>query len=285
MKPLIRQFVERSEGGAFEKEGGVSEVLGFLLIIAVSFVVFSAFMQTVVPGIVSSNEAQHYQEVVGQVYSIKSTLMNALSLRLYPNQLYVTLSLGVQTFPVFIPPSEGQLSVAPFDPNLNFFNVSFTTLAGTQKFSSGLTFYVSLYNHAYPSQEVIFDNGMIATGQLNSPNLSVISNGTVGIYSSSMTLILFEDIGNGFSYTSSGSVGVSILVTSISSSTYSISSGPVTITIHSPLSSFWANYIKSLAPSQVQVSQSNGNQVITVSGINTITIMLMVLVVSTSGSG
>ena len=59
MKSLIRQFVERRERGAFEKERGVSEVLGFLLIIAVSFVVFSAFMQTVVPGIVSSNEAQH----------------------------------------------------------------------------------------------------------------------------------------------------------------------------------------------------------------------------------
>ncbi|MGC8646606.1 MAG: hypothetical protein ACP5T9_03630, partial [Thermoplasmata archaeon] len=57
-----------------EKEQGVSEVLGFLLIIAAVFILFTAFMTTIVPGIVSSNEAQHYEEVVGEVYSFKSTL-------------------------------------------------------------------------------------------------------------------------------------------------------------------------------------------------------------------
>ncbi len=269
-----------------EKERGVSEVLGFLLIIAAVFIVFTAFMTTIVPGIVSSNEAQHYEEVVGEVYSIKSTLANALSLHLFPNQLYTTLSLGVQTFPVFIPPTEGQISILPYNPSTNYLNISIPTSAGTQTVSGGLSFYVSLYDHEYPAEEVLFDNGIIATGHLSDPvpELNVISNGTASISGSSFTIVLFNDIGSSASYTSAGAVGISILVTSISSNTYS-ASGTVKVTVLSPLGIFWADYIKSLDPSKVQVTQSQGKYTISISGMSTVTVILMSMVMNINEGG
>ncbi|MGB9747997.1 MAG: hypothetical protein ACP5GL_07785 [Infirmifilum sp.] len=270
----------------FRKEEGVSEVLGFLLVMAGVFIIFSAFMNTVVPNMVSSAEAQHYQQLIGEVYSMKSTLMNALSLRIYPNQLYISLNLGTQSFPIFVPPTEGGVTISPFSPANNYFNVSIPTSSGTQVVSTGFSVYISLYNHVYPAQEIIFDNGVIATGHLNAPvtSLSVISNGTASITGSSLTLVLFNCIGGGSSYTSAGGAGISVLVTSISSNTYS-STGPVTIKVNSPLAKFWASYIRSLAPSSVQVSQSGSAYMITVNGMTSVTVILMTLTASISGVG
>ncbi|MGC8646605.1 MAG: hypothetical protein ACP5T9_03625, partial [Thermoplasmata archaeon] len=230
--------------------------------------------------------AQHYEEVVGEVYSFKSTLANALSLHLFPNQLYITLSLGVQTFPIFIPPTEGEISILPFSTSVNYLNVSIPTSAGTQTVSSGFSFYVSLYDHEYPAEEVLFDNGIIATGHMSDPvsKLNVISNGTASISGSSFTIVLFNDIGNSASYTSAGAVGISILVTSISSNTYSIS-GAVKIKVSSPLSIFWADYIKSLAPSNVQVTQYQGTYTISISGMSTVTVILLTMVTSINEGG
>lgn len=267
------------------KEKGVSEVLGFLLLIAIIMVVFTYFMATVVPNYVSYVEAQHYQDVVGQVFQVKATLMNTLSVGIFPNQIENTLSVGVATFPLFVPPSEGKLTLVPYSPNLNYFNVSFETSSGVITISTGASFSVSLYNHAFSSEEVIFDNGLIATGKLDAPvsSLSVISNGTVGISGSSLMLVLFTDVGPSTSSMSSGSIMVNTLVTSISSNTYQVNSGSVTITISSPLAYLWANYLKSLG--SVTVSVSGSVYTITVSNIQYVTVKLMTFTMNFSTGG
>ena len=76
------------------KEGGVAEILGFLLVIVAVFIIFDAFMNTVVPTSISSAEAQHYSDVISQIFQIKSGIVTSTSVSFFPYSLYESVDLG-----------------------------------------------------------------------------------------------------------------------------------------------------------------------------------------------
>ncbi|MGC8692083.1 MAG: hypothetical protein ACP5RZ_03590 [Thermoplasmata archaeon] len=239
------------------KEGGVAEILGFLLVIVAVFIIFDAFMNTVVPTSISSAEAQHYSNVISQIFQIKSGIVTSTSVSFFPYSLYESVDLGTQSIPILVPPSPGQIVIIPYNDQ-NFINVSFQTPQGQAVSFNGSTYIgVTLFNRVYPQEAIYFDNGLIATGypNINLKNLSILSNGIADYYNGTFSIYLISDSGIQYSYSGTGSVGISIDINSIAYDNYA-DSGTLNLSLHDPLSYLWAKFLENLTHGNTQIEKN-----------------------------
>ncbi|MGC8991937.1 MAG: hypothetical protein ACP5JE_00035 [Thermoplasmata archaeon] len=257
-----------------KKERGVAEVLGFLLVIVAVFIIFDAFMNTVVPSSVSSAEAQHYSHVISQVFQIKSGIVTSTSVSFFPYSIYESVDLGTQSIPILVPPSPGQINIIPYH-NDNFINISFSTPQGLPVYFNGSTFIeIYLLNRVYPQEAIYFDNGMIATGypNINVKNLSVLSNGVANYYNGTFSIYIISDSGIPYSYSGTGSVGLSININAVTYDNYA-DSGTINLILHDPLSYLWANFLKNITNGNAQIQKKGQYYEVIINNVNYVRIV------------
>ncbi len=101
----------------YEKEEGIASTVGTIFALMIFTSLLGMFMTQVVPVTMKENEAQHDQEVISQLSTLRS-MVDLLTLTKDTNYTaYVPIKLGADGIPFFASPTYGQLGLYPFIPN------------------------------------------------------------------------------------------------------------------------------------------------------------------------
>jgi len=132
----------------YDKEEGIASVIGTIFALMIFTALLGMFMTQVVPVTMKENEAQHDQQVLSQLSTLRS-VVDILTMTKDTNYTaYVPIKLGADGIPFFASPTYGQLGLYPSVPNGNtshMISLKFTDMYGNVmwKNSSGSLQFIS----------------------------------------------------------------------------------------------------------------------------------------------
>jgi len=263
----------------WDDEEGVAATIGTIMSLLVFITAFGMFTNQFVPVWMSDNESTHMSDVVQQFTTLKSsidiTISNSANSRIAPTPVFVPITLGSASIPVFAAATAGILKFLPNAINNRpVFNVSYTGVATggganllgpTNDGRTGGSLELWCPNRYFVEQRIILENGAVILNQTDGefiiagPQFLVRNMSTSGTPNIVLQITQVSLQGSNVTIGGTGSKGVSAKLQFADTKTYQNVAGPdFKITFNSTHGKAWERFFNSTLNGAAGMTYGNG---------------------------